>query len=204
MKQAFFFSELNDDKLSSNQHRPQVQINVAFLILCRNAESINYLQMRFFFLISRILANHYRQHLCCHTELSCLLNTGTGKLFSINSSADRVYSLFLGSKNKYNFPIGEQACLCAINNFLSCVFRRQQVTLLISIDSSQWALSAGKLFCCKSAFAFAHCLYLKASLAPFSSTKFPSEKNPPSIILDASVLDDPHEHFLQVTSNCRA
>lgn len=173
--------------MRSNHHRPQVQTNVAFLILCRNAESINYLQIRFFFLISRILANHYRKHLCCQTELSCLLNTGKGKLFSINLSADRVYSLFWNSKNNYSFLIGEQACLCAIHNFLSFVFRRQQVTLLIPIDSSQWAWSARELFYCKSALAL-----------PFSSTKFPSEKH-----LFPTILDAP-EHFLQVTSHCWA
>lgn len=101
--------------------------NVAFLILCRNAESINYLQMRLFFLISRILASHYRHHWCCHTELSCLLNTGRGKLFSINSSADKVCSLLSESENKPNFLTGEQACLCSIPDFLSGVFRRHQV-----------------------------------------------------------------------------
>lgn len=132
--------------------------------------------MRLFFLISRILASHYRHHSCCHTEVSCLLNTTRGKLFSINSSADRVCSLLSKPENKQNFLTGGQACLCSSHNFFSGVFRRHQVPcwyLLIYL-SELWVQGN----CLRSALAFPWCLCLRGSMAPISWTPFPPDNSP--------------------------
>lgn len=80
----------------------------------------------------------------------------------------------------------------------------QQVTLLLSIDSSQWVFKCWETLLLQICLCFLLLPLLKANAAPFSRTKFPPEEHPLSVILEAPEPDDPHQHFLQVTSNLGA